>query len=297
MKTISIVLVAYNPNTHIQACLDSIFAQGFKDYEVIAVDNTPNGEAAAFIRSRYPGVLLIENRENAGPCRARNQGIAKATGEFILCLDDDVTLGNDFLTNIYKASGSDRRLSGVQPKVLMSDRKTVYSTGIYASFLRRFYDIKSGIMDNGGLSRKRYVFGASSAAAFYRREALETIKEEGQYFDEDLFYLFEDVDLSWRMRKKGWRILYYPDATCFHKSGASRNKNGLSQYLCFRNRYLLLAKNESLGGFLKLPIVFVAYDLWRNLFMLIRNPRYFLKGSYETVRLMPKMFKKRRYRY
>lgn len=295
MKIISIILVAYNPNTYIESCLNSIFNQGFKDYEVIAIDNTPNGEAAAFIRNRYPDVALIENHKNVGPCRARNQGIAKTEGEFILCLDDDVILDDDFLINIYKAIKSDRRLSAIQPKILMSDRKTIYSTGIYSSFSRRFYDIGSGIIDNGRFSQKRYVFGASCAAVFYRRESLETIRQGREYFDEDLFYLFEDIDLSWRLRRIGWRILYYPDATCFHKSGASRNKDKLSQYLCFRNRYLLLAKNESFAGFLQLPIVFFVYDLWRNLFMLITNPRYFLKASYEVIRLMPKMFKKRRY--
>jgi len=174
-----------------------------------------------------------------------------------------------------------------------ADAKTIYSAGIHRSYLNRFHDIGSGEEDASTFENKKYVFGVSAAAALYNRAALEEIKQNGEYFDEDFFYFFEDVDISWRLQRKGWRILYTPKAECYHGGGRSRNKDKISQYYCFRNRYLLLLKNESPLGLVKLIFVFLFYDLWRNLFMLVVNPRYLLKGAWEVMRLAPKMLSKR----
>lgn len=296
MKAISVILVTYNSSQCVESCLDSVFSQDFKDYEVIAIDNASTDGTKSIIKNRYPNIRLVENPNNLGPCYARNQGIAKADGKFILCLDDDVKLLNNFLQNIYQAIESRDNLGAVGAKILLPDAKTIYSTGIHLSYLWRFYDIGSGKKDSFEFKDKKYVFGVSSAAAIYRREALEAIKQGEEYFDEDLFHLFDDVDVSWRMQKKGWQMMYAPDAQCLHTGGRSRNKDKISQYLSMRNRYLVILKNESPAGLLRFPIAFFAYDLWRNLFMLIVNPKYFAKASLEIIKLAPKMLKKRRYK-
>lgn len=293
MKSISVIIVTYNSSTYIESCLDSVFAQDFDDYEVIIIDNASEDRTKSIIKDKYPDILLIENQKNYGPCFARNQGIMKANGRFILCLDHDVKLLNHFLKNIYKAIEREDNLGAVQPKILMNDAKTIYSTGIYPSWLRRFYDIGNGKNDSWEFEKKKLVFGTSAAASLYRKEALESIKQGEEYFDSDFFYFFEDVDVSWRMQKKGWHILYTPDAVCLHIGGRSRNKDKISQYLSLRNRYLLILKNESWLGLLRLFFVFFIYDLWRNLFMLIVNPKYFLKAGFEIIRLSPKMIRKR----
>lgn len=294
MNKASIVIVTYNSSPYIEPCLDSILTQGFKDYEVIVIDNASKDATKSILRAKYPNVVLIENPKNFGTCKARNQGIAKAKGKFILCLDHDVRLVGNFLADIYNTIGSQDNLGAVGPKILMRDGKTVYSRGVRLSYLRRFHDIGSGKTDEAKLEQKKYVFGISAAAAIYRKEALESIKQGGEYFDEDFFYFLEDIDLSWRMQKKGWRILYTPQVECLHSGGRSRNKDKISQYLCMRNRYLLIMKNESLLGFLRLFIVFFVYDLWRNIFMFIINPKYFLKATLEVLKLSPKILKKRR---
>jgi len=293
MAEISIITVTYNSGFYIEHCLDSIFSQGFKDYEIIAVDNASEDNTRSIIKTKYPDVKLIENPENAGVCKARNQGIAKAGGKFILCLDHDVRLFDNFLEKIHSAIKTTDGIGGVQAKILLADAKTIYSTGIYRSFLRRFYDIGEGKIDTGEFNKISYVFGISAAAAIYRRQALEDIKQCNQYFDEDFFYFFEDVDISWRMQKKGWRLLYNPEAVCLHAAGRSRNKDKISQYLCMRNRCLMILKNEPLSGLLSLFITFLIYDLWRNIFMLVINPKYFFKAHLGVLRLSARMFRKR----
>ncbi len=293
MKAISIIIITSNSSKYIECCLDSILIQDFKDYEIIVVDNGSKDNTIPIIKSRYSNIILIYNLENFGSCKARNQGIDKANGKFILCLDHDVRLLDNFLTNIYKAIENRDNIGVVGPKILMSDGKTLYSTGIYFSYLWRFYDIGDTKTDAPAFGHKKYVSGVSAAAVIYRREALETIKQDGEYFDEDFFYLFEDVDISWRLQKMGWKILYTPDAVCLHVSGRSRKKDKFSQYLSMRNRYLAIIKNESLFSLPRLFVIFFIYDLWRNMLMLITNARYFLRACYETAALSKKMFKKR----
>jgi len=293
MKEVSIILVTHNNSPHLEPCLDSIFSQDFQDYEVIIVDNGSTDTHHLRIKENYPNATLMLNRDNLGPCKARNQGIAKASGKFILCLDHDVILPSNFLSNILAVVKSDERVGAVGPKILLNDNRTIYSCGIRPSFLWRFHDIESGKSDTNGNSENKNVFGVSSAAAIYRKEALESVKQQNEYFDEDISYLFDDVDLSWRMQKKGWRILYVSGTSCLHSGGGSRNNDKISQYLCMRNRYLIIIKNESLLGLLRLPFVFIIYDLWRNVYMLAINRKLFFKASYELLKSTPKVIAKR----
>ena len=294
MKTISIVIVTYNSSRYIGYCLDSILTQDFEDYEIIIVDNASIDKTCEIIKKGYPDIILMENKKNLGVCAARNQAIDKATGMFILCLDPDVSLGTNFLQKIYEAVKDNTDIGASGSLILREDKKTIYSAGIYPSFLWRFFDIGSGRIGEDRFKEKKYVFGVSAAAALYRREALESVKQGMEYFDEDFFYFFEDVDISWRLRKKGWKILFDPEAVCFHAGGRSRKKDRISQYLCMRNRYFLIMKNASWFDLPRFIIVFFIYDLWRNLFMLITNSDNFFKALTETFESMPKMLKKRR---
>jgi len=290
---LSIIIPTLNEENYLPFLLESIKYQDFKDYEIIVVDNGSKDDTLPIIKSKYSNIILSCNLKNLGPCKARNQGIDKTNSKFILCLDYDVKLLDNFLTNIYKAIEERDDIGAVGSKILMLDGKIIYSAGIYFSYLWRFHDIGDTKIDAPAFGHKRYVAGVSTAAVIYRREALETIKQDGGYFDEDFFYLFEDVDVSWRLRKMGWKILYTPDATCLHVSGKSRKKDKFSQYLSIRNRYLTIIKNESLFNLSRLFVIFFIYDLWRNILMLITNAEYFLKACYETAMLSKKMFKKR----
>ncbi len=294
MKIVSIIIVTYNSIQFIDNCLDSIFAQDFKDFEVVVVDNNSQDSTKEILKKRLTSITLIENPKNYGFSKAVNQGISIADGKYILCLNSDIKLRSGFLTNIHKAIEDDSYIGAVQPKVLKIDEKHIDSAGIYLSFFRRFYNVNSGKIDAPKFDRRRYVFGACAAAVLYRREALETIKQGNEYFDENFFCLVEDVDLSWRMQKKSWRTLYEPDAIAIHNRGLSSRKDSFTQYLSMRNRYLMIIKNESFWGFLRFPFIFVTYDLWRNLFMLIVNFKYSLKAYYEITLLLPKIIYKRK---
>jgi len=270
MSEISIIILTFNSIKFVKSCLDSIFSQDRQNFETIVVDNGSNDGTTNFIKEKYPQVILIENKDNLGACKARNQGIEIARGKLVLTIDCDIVLERVFLSRIVEAIKIAPTYVGmIQPKILNFDKRTIYSCGIYLSWLRRFYDIGKGKFDNGQFDKPQYIFGACSAAALYRREMLEAIKEDIGYFDERFFFLVEDVDLAWRAQKKGWRTLYHPEAVCCHCGNSSSLNKSLRQFLCWRNRMFMLKKYR-LNRF-KLTVIYLFYDLPRLFVLFLSN--------------------------
>lgn len=268
---ISIVILTFNSRKLIKNCLDSIYTQDYPDIEVIIVDNGSKDSTVVFIKENYPRVILIENKENLGTCKARNQGIKMSKGEWILTLDCDTILKNNFISIILEIINDLPLNIGIlQPRILNSDEKTIYSCGIFLSWLRKFYDIGKGEYDNEKFNRSQFIFGACSAAAVYRRKMLQETREPTGYFDERFFFLVEDVDLSWRAKKKGWEALYCPDSICYHLGNSSGYDKKLRQYLCFRNRYFSILKNENINA-MKNIIIVLLYDLPRLFYLMLTN--------------------------
>ncbi len=274
---LSIVILTCNSRSYIGACLDSVFAQDLKEAEVIVVDNASRDGTLEFVKKGYPGVLLIENQSNLGASKARNQGIEHSSGDWILALDSDVILEKDFLKRFgtikNKLSGEDGM---IQPNVLNGDGRTIYSQGIHLTALRRFHDLNRGKSRDCAGSNTGKIIGPCSAAAFYRRSMLEKLKERTGYFDERFFFLVEDVDLAWRAQRAGWKVLFCPQMVCFHTGNSSGTDKELRQFLCFRNRHWMIAKNESLWGKVWVYFISMPYELVRGIHVAIFN-KYFWK--------------------
>jgi GT2 family glycosyltransferase len=276
MVDISVVIVTFNSEKLIGQCLDSLFSQELSDFEIIIVDNGSKDRTIGCIKEKYGDIRLIENKHNLGISKARNQGVEVSTGRFILAIDCDTVLEKDFIFQVRQAMGaSSNMLGAVQGKILNFDRKTIYSAGIHLSFLRRFYDIGRNKKDSFKFSQPRYVFGACSAATLYRREMLEDLKEETGYFDENIFFLVEDIDLSWRAQNKGWKILFFPQAVCYHAGNSSGTSRRIRQYLSFRNRYYMILKNEGVLKYVLRLIPLLFYDTPRLLCLIFLNPYIF----------------------
>ncbi|MCM8813594.1 MAG: glycosyltransferase, partial [Candidatus Omnitrophica bacterium] len=98
MIDLSVIIVSWNVQDYLAACLESVYS-GIKkfSFEIIIVDNNSSDGSAAMVKERFPAVVLIENRDNAGFSRANNQAVAVSTGEFILALNPDTLVLNDAL--------------------------------------------------------------------------------------------------------------------------------------------------------------------------------------------------------
>ncbi len=261
---VSIVIVTFRSHDYFDACLDSVRKQRGVQNEIIVIDNSG------------------ENLFYAG---ALNKGIAGSKGAFVLCLNDDVTLDSDFVREAMQGFSAGGKIGMVSGKILRADGKTVDSTGLSPSLFRTARERGYGAPDRGQFDRAGYVFGVSGAVAFYRKEMLEEISRNNEYFDPDFRMFFEDLDVAWRARNRGWQGYYVPRAIAFHVRGASVRTNGgigrryARRYLAddlhadlIKNRYLCILKNESAPGFFAhLPFI-LAYDLCCWLYLLVCRP-------------------------
>jgi GT2 family glycosyltransferase len=140
------------------------------------------------------------------------------------------------------------------------------------------------------------VFGPDGAAALYRRETLEDCAVGGAFLDEDFESLATDVDLAWRAARLGWRCVYEPHAVALHirsyRPSARRLISERDRRLVFRNRYLMIAKNDPWRDLLRdLPWI-AAYELLALSYALARE-RHLVRGYVEAARLLPAALRRR----
>jgi GT2 family glycosyltransferase len=154
---------------------------------------------------------------------------------------------------LFRAEGS-----GLSPTALLD------STGIYRTAAGRHFDRGSGEAAEGRFSVEEEVFGASGAAGFYRREALESARIMTGVFDSDFFLYREDADLSWRLQNLGWKCLYVPGAVGYHRRRnlpeRRRRMSPIVNYHSVKNRFLLRINNQSLAHFAATLVPTLARD-------------------------------------
>lgn len=291
---VSIIIVTWNAARFMAQCLNSLKKQIFRDFELIVVDNGSSDETLDILGKMFPQARVIKNKENLGFCRANNQGIKLAQGDYILTLNSDIILNRDFIKELLLAANSQPEEIGMLGgKMLRMDGKTIDSTGLILSKSRRFYDRGGGEIDIGQYDEISEVFGICAGAALYKRKMLDEIKIDGLYFDDDFFFLGEDFDVAWRAQLYGWKALYIPTAKCLHLRGSSQHQSKFKQYLSFKNRYLLMIKNDSLLNILMALPRLLVYDKTRFFYLLFTN-RLVFRAIREIIKLLPSMLKRRR---
>jgi len=260
---VTVTLVTYNSGRFIRRCLESVLAQGYPHLEVIVIDNASTDGTTDILEHFEDRCQIVYNQENAGFAAAQNQAIGLALGEWVLTLNPDVLLMNDFIEELVLAGQSDKKAGTVCGKLLalkanfeIPDKPRVDSTGIYFTPMLRHLDRGSQEVDNGHYVDFEYVFGATAAAALYRRKMIEDISTNGEFFDEDFFVYREDADVAWRAQLLGWRCLYTPRARGYHvRSVLPGNRRALPPEInmhSVKNRFLMRIKNIT-------PAVY-----WRN---------------------------------
>jgi len=151
--------------------------------------------------------------------------------------------------------------------------------------------MNSGKDDGMAFDSVQEIFGPCAAAALYRRQVFDDIRNAEGVFDNRFFFLVEDFDVAWRAKRKGWKAYYVPQAVCLHYRSSSGHKSKFKQYLSFRNRYFLILKNARFKELVYFIPFFIIYDIPRILYLLCVNP-YTLKGIREVFE-MRKLCRKR----
>jgi GT2 family glycosyltransferase len=231
---LSIIIVTWNSQEFIRNCLDSIFlSQGNFNIEVILVDNNSSDETVKIVEQLYPQVNLIQNKKNLGYAKANNQGIEEAKGKYILLLNPDTQVLEDALSLMYEFMEENPDVGALGPKLLNPDKSVQASCRQFPTFSTLIWEF-SGLnrlfprsrvfgrwrMGYFGCDKQREVDQPMGSCLMLRRATLEDVG----IFDENFVMFFNDVDLCYRIKKRDWKIYFYPEAKVIHYKGASTKK-------------------------------------------------------------------------
>jgi GT2 family glycosyltransferase len=281
---VSILIVTYNSERHLAACFESLRRQDWPVLEVIIIDNGSSDGTQGMLEKIAPGWKVVLNHNNRGFAAAQNQAIRQAKSDWLLTLNPDVALSPDFVSQLMSWRDKDERIGLLCGKLLRlssgGERTSVIdSTGIYFTTNLRHLDRGADEVDRGQYQRVQYVFGATGAAALFRRKMIEDVSVNGELFDEDFFSYREDADLAWRAQILGWKCLYVPSAVAWHERRVTPERRGQLPHQInwhsVKNRFIMRAKNASFWLGLRFFIPIAARDFLIFGYALLRDWKLF----------------------
>jgi GT2 family glycosyltransferase len=251
---VCVSIVTCNDERHIERCLEAVLAQFGAHLEIVVVDNASSDKTLELVGKFRPHLRLIRNQRNAGFAEGQNQGIGWSQAPWVLTLNPDVLLQPDFVAQLLGAAGADPRVGTVCGKLLSIGKgftplpePRIDSAGMYFTPAMRHFDRGWGELDTGQYERREYVFGATGAAALYRREMIHDVSVDGEFFDPQFFVYREDADVAWRAQLLGWRCLYTNTALGYHvRTVTPVNRKAISPLFnmhSVKNRFLMRIKN------------------------------------------------------
>lgn len=253
-STITAVIVSYDTESHeIRAAVDSLLAQTRAPAEIVIVDNAAGGPLARELRGYAPGVRTIASGSNLGYNAAVNLAAASSSGDYLLCLNPDARAEDGCLEQLAAVADSDTRIALVGAQILLEDGAT---RNAGANPLH-----PTGISPSGGYGEPREqgpprdVAVVSGACCLIRRASFLAL---GGHVEE-LFLYYDDVDLAWRARIAGMRVVYCPAAAVRH--GYEFARRGRKWFFLERNRVFSVLANYEARTLILLSPLLVASEL------------------------------------
>ena len=287
---LGIVIANWNGEKILKQCLESFKLQEFTDYKLYIVDNGSKDESLKIIKS-YEGSLsisLIELKENSGFAKANNLGIKRAINdgcEYILTINNDTEIEKDCLSKVMKSIEENKNEFDVYQLFMINffDRHLSDATGItwdhrlLPSQLGYKQEIDSITEENNHLK------GVCAGAAVYSVKALRAVElDNGDYFDSKFFAYYEDVDLSIRLFRKGFKAKLIRDAFIYHIHSATGIKtSGFKEYYMNRNMLVYTKRNLSEKQYNKYKYIYYKIII-ANMKKNLKNPEI-LKSLYKAL--------------
>ncbi|MCG3166901.1 MAG: hypothetical protein POELPBGB_02684 [Bacteroidia bacterium] len=252
---LSIIIVNYNVEYFLEQCLHSVRA-ALKNLEaeVFVVDNNSVDGSVEMVKKKFPEVKLIANKENLGFSKANNQAIRQSKGKYVLLLNPDTVVEADTFTKCVAFMETHADCGGLGIKMLdgkgdfLPESKRGLPTPMVAFYKifglsalfpksKRFGKYHLGFLDK---EQTHEVEILSGAYMLMRKETLDKVG----LLDEDFFMYGEDIDLSYRIIKGGWKNYYFPEARIIHYKGESTKKSSVNFVFVFYNAMIIFARKH-----------------------------------------------------
>ena len=246
---VSIIILNWNGKALLEEFLPSVIENTPSDIaEIIVADNGSYDESITILKEKFPSVRLILLEKNYGFAEGYNIAISQTDAEYTVLLNSDVEVTEGWLEAPLGVLDTDKSVAAVQPKIRAQRNKEYFE---YAGAAGGFIDIygypycRGRVMsvvekDLGQYDTQADVLWATGACLFIRTDVYN--KEGG--LDPRFFAHQEEIDMCWRLRSRGYRIVCTPKSVVYHVGGATlKVESPHKTFLNFRNNLLMLYKN------------------------------------------------------
>lgn len=256
MADLTVSIVNYNGGEYLLNCLASLEkVKGEAKMEVVVVDNNSTDESIGKARNKFPKVRFILNKENRGFGKAHNQVLGNLKSEYVLILNPDVVMEKEIIKKCLDYMKDDPSVGALTPEVVLPDGKVDLTAhrGFptpWASF--KYFFLKNDDLyhlSKRDLKNIHEVDAISGAFLLTRKKILDEVG----LFDEDYFLYAEDIDLCFRIKEKGYKIIYIPNLKILHYKGVS---SGLKKHSQDISTATLETRKKSLDAFYETMKIF-----------------------------------------
>lgn len=237
---ISVIVLNYNGKQLLDDCFKSISKTNYPNdrFEVVMVDNGSTDGSAGYVQENYPYVEIISVYPNKGVVGGNNIGVKTVLKnknvDYVVLLNNDVTVDKDWLIEMVKVAEGDRTIGVCGPTVLNTD-KTVQSLGGNIDLLGAPHLLTA--RKNNKFSQTFFI---SSCCILIKREAIDKLDH---FLDSRHFAYYDEIDLCWRIRLNGYKIVCVYPAKIIHKGSATTKRSGMYIMSHYRNKILTFKKN------------------------------------------------------
>lgn len=275
--SVSVVILNWNGKRYLEKFLPSICASTYPNLSIVIGDNASSDDSLAFLKNNYPQVTIISNNQNYGFAGGYNEVLNQINSDYYILLNSDVEVEPDWIEPVIRLMESDPKIAAAQPKIRSYKKNEYFEyAGAAGGFIDTFgYPFCRGRIfhtlepDEGQYNEATEIFWASGAALFIKTR----IWTEIGGLDADFFAHMEEIDLCWRLKNKGYKIMYCPESIVYHVGGGTLEaENPYKTYLNFRNSLYTLQKNLP---FFKASIMIFS-RLWLDILPLLK---YYLDGK------------------
>lgn len=259
MEMISVIIVNYNGLQYLENCFNALSENlSNLSYEIIVVDNQSSDNSVAFIKEKFPEIVIIESSENLGFGKANNLGVSRAKGETLLLLNNDTVLLNEIKPAV-EVLYSQNNYGIVSINMLNKDKKYIPAVGKFPSALKllkiSFLNDKRKEFANGKFDLTKNYFADWVTGAFMLMRRKDFLHLQG--FDPEFFMYVEDVDLCKRMKNDGKTCVFVPSIQYIHFVGHKKSRNGL-----LMKGYQIYAAKHFSGMERKLALLMISINIF-----------------------------------
>ncbi|MBC7439194.1 MAG: glycosyltransferase family 2 protein [Flavobacterium sp.] len=298
---IAVVILNWNGKRLLETFLPSVIK--FSEEAVIYVaDNASTDDSVAFLKTNFPMVKIIQNKENFGFAKGYNEALKDIDAQIYALVNSDIEVTENWLKPIIETFNNEPKTAIIQPKILDYKNKKYFEyAGAAGGFIDKFgYPFCRGRIfktlekDNHQYDDNCEIFWASGACFFIRKNIFDELKG----FDEDFFAHQEEIDLCWRAFNRNYRTKYIFSSVVYHIGGATLSTgNPQKTYLNFRNSLLMLTKNLPRSEMTKVLIIRMILDAFAG-FQFLSDGKFkhffaILKAHFSFYKMFLKTIKKR----